>query len=503
MDKVDEKNVDVLFVPSTCEWVLSLPYQYTWNVKNTETWGTRRANGDRLIEQALNLKQPTIYDTVDKKSIFNKNETIAARAKQDVLKETFKNWVFDNPDRRRRLEKLYNEKFNRYRLRTYNGDYLQFPGMNSTIQLDTHQKNAVARIILSGTNVLLDHKVGAGKTFSMATSAMELKRLGIVNKSLFAVPNHLTEQWGKEFLRLYPNAKILVCTKKDFEKINRKRLIARIATNDWDAVIISHSQFGKIPVSKAIMEQYVNEEISHVEAAIKQIGKTFRYNRRVKNLERRRKKLEAQLQDIYCAEKKDDLVFFEELGVDQLFVDEADEFKNLGADTKLDRIAGISQDTSQKALDMFLKTRYINSLRGNKGIVFATGTPIANSMVEMYTMQKYLQYDRLDKCGLLQFDAWASTFGEVTASFEIAPDGSGYRLKQRFCKFFNLPELLQMYREFADVRTNENLKLDVPDLAGGKPTDVATTPTADLKAFIGDLVQRSEDIRRKKVKPCD
>lgn len=501
MNDNEKGNVEVKYLPSTSEWVCSIGSRYKYSTINTNTWGTWRCPGERLIEQALNLRQPTVYDTVDKHQVLNKDETVAARAKQDVIKEAFKSWVFDEPQRRRILETLYNQKFNRYRLRTYNGDYLQLPGMNTAIQLNKHQKDAVARIILSGKNTLLDHVVGSGKTFICATACMELRRLGVVNKNLIVVPNHLTEQWGKEFLRLYPSAKILVCTKKDFQKINRKRLIARIATNDWDAVIISHSMFGKIPVSKAIMEQYINEEIRQIEESIQQLGKTYRFSRRVKDLERKRKKLEAQLQDTYNAEKKDDTVYFEELGVDQLFVDEADEFKNLGVSTKLNRIAGISENTSQKALDMFLKTRYINRLRGEKGVVFATGTPIANSMVELYTMQRYLQYERLEQAGLLQFDSWASTFGEIVSAMEIAPDGSGYRIKQRFCRFFNLPELITMYRDIADVQTKDMLNLPCPELEGGKPTDEATEPTMQLKDYITDLVDRSEEIRNRRVSP--
>ncbi len=503
MNSSEKKDVEVKYLQATSEWVCSIGNRYRYATINTNTWGTWRCPGDKLIEQALNLRQPTVYDTVNQQQVFNKNETVMARAKQDIIKDAFKSWIFDDPQRRCSLQDLYNQKFNRYRLRTYDGDYLQFPGMNNAIQLNKHQRDAVARTILSGNNTLLDHYVGSGKTFIVATSCMELRRLGIVNKNLIVVPNHLTEEWGKEFLRLYPTAKVLVCTKKDFEKINRKRLIARIATNDWDAVIISHSMFGKIPVSKPIMEQYINEEIRQVEESLKQLDSTYRFSRRVKELERRRKKLEAQLQDSYNAEKKDDVVYFEELGVDQLFVDEADEFKNLGCVTKLNRIAGISENTSQKALDMFLKTRYINRLRGEKGVVFATGTPIANSMVELYTMQRYLQYERLEKAGLIQFDSWASTFGETVSAMEIAPDGSGYRIKQRFCRFFNLPELITMYRDIADVQTKDMLKLPCPELEGGKPIDEATEPTIQLKDYIKELVDRSEDVRNHRVKPKD
>lgn len=503
MNSSEKGNIEVKYLDSTSEWVSSIGNGYRYQTINTNTWGTWRCPGDKLIEQALNLKQPTVYDTVNSQQVFNKNETVMARAKQDLIKEAFKGWVFDDQQRRKRLQDLYNQKFNRYRLRTYDGDYLQFPGMNTTIQLNKHQRDAVARIVLSGKNVILDHHVGSGKTFICATASMELRRLGIVNKSLIVVPNHLTEEWGKEFLRLYPTAKILVCTKKDFEKINRKRLIARIATSDWDAVIISHSMFGKIPVSKPIMEQYINEEIRQVDDSLKQLNKSYRFNRRVKDLERRRKKLQAQLEENYAAEKKDDLVCFEELGCDMLLIDEADEFKNLGVNTKLNRVAGISENTSQKALDMFLKTRYINRLRGDKGVVFATGTPIANSMVELYTMQRYLQYDRLEKAGLLQFDSWASTFGETVSAMEIAPDGSGYRIKQRFCRFFNLPELISMYREVADVQTKEMLNLPCPELEGGKQIDEATEPTVQLQDYIKELVDRSEEIRNHRVKPAD
>lgn len=496
-------TVSVAFSPEVGQWTVSV-----WDcnyVLNTQTWGTSRYHAVDLIETSLNLRQATVYDyDSDGKRIFNRDETVAARAKQDAIKEEFKKWIFDDPERRNRLCRIYNDKFNRIRLREYDGSKMVFPGMNAAIELMPHQKNAVARILYSGKACLLGHCVGSGKTFTSITAAMELRRLGIAKKPMFVVPNHLIEQWGAEFVRLYPTAKVLMATKKDFEKENRKRLFARIATGDWDGVIVAHSSFGKVPISDDFVKRNMEEQIDQLEEAIRNMDNSTHAGRRmVKRLETMKKKIEADYAELLNKEKKDDTISFEELGVDFLVVDEADLFKNLYVYTKMGNVAGISQTHSKRAFDMFMKTRYIMEQNNGRGVVFATGTPVSNSMVEIYTMQRYLQYDTLKKLGLDVFDNWASVYGEIVSAMEIAPDGSGYKVRTRFAKFHNLPELLTIFGEIADIKTADMLNLPRPALKGGKPIIVKCEATEELKQFVKKLVERAEAIHNGTVKPSE
>ena len=500
-----ESFVHVRYASAIATWKVNLT-SGKYNILATATWGTSRANAIDIIEDSLNLRQITVYDYDEEGNRhLNREETIAARLKQDAVKEEFKKWIFDDSERRGRLVKIYNEKFNCIKLREFNGNFLTLPGMTNSIILDNHQKDAIARILFSGNSVLLDHVVGAGKTYTMIASAMELKRLGIAKKPIFVVPNHLIEQWGSEFVKLYPNAKVLMAVKEDFEKQNRKRLFSRIATGDWDAVIIAHSSFGKMPISNEWTAQFIQMQFDMLDAAIKEVsaGKDSASTRMVKQLEKSRKKLEEKMQRLLDGESKDNTVTFEELGVDYINVDEADLFKNLFIYTKMGNVAGISTSQSKRAFDMFIKTQYIYRMNNRRGIVFATGTPISNSMAEMYTMQRYLAIDRLEELGLDSFDSWASTFGEIVSSLELSPDGSGYRIKQRFCKFYNLPELLTLYREFADVKTDEDLNLPKPKLMGGKSQIIAVEATEDLKRKTDELVARSEAIHNGSVKPWE
>lgn len=496
-------DITVKYSNTIALWTVDCLYGYS--VENNKTWGTSRISAVKIIEQTLNMKQVTIYDyDSNNKRLLNKKETIAARAKQDAIKDAFKNWIYDDPERRKRLVDYYNDKFNNIRLRTFDGSHLTFPEMTSQITLMDHQKNGIARIMYSEGNTLLGHAVGFGKTFQMIASAIEQKRLGLVKKSMFVVPNHITEQWGAEFIRLYPNANILVATKKDFEKKNRKKLFSRIATGDWDAVIIGHSSFGKIPISNDFMQEFVQEQIEEIKLSIEDAQKsTGRYGggyRLIKQLEKTKKALEEQFNELSEQSGKDDTLTFEELGIDNLLIDEAQYFKNLYIFTKMGNVAGITQSQSKKAFDLFVKTQYISKIRGGKGVVFATGTPISNSMVELYTMQRYLQIDKLKELGLIHFDAWSAAFGEIVSAMEIAPDGSGYRIKQRFNKFTNLPELLTMFRQVADIQTKGMVNLPVPKEIRHT---IVSQPTAELKDFIDLLVARSEDIRNNRVNPKD
>lgn len=501
-----QEKLIIAYVPQTADWVLQragLQMRYG-DVKNTSTWGTNRADALELIKLSLNLKQITIFDKdPDDKPVFNYKETAAAREKQDAIKEEFKTWIFKDPQRAETLVKMYNEKFNSIRLREYDGQHLTFPGMSAGIDLKPHQRSAVARILYGG-NALLAHAVGAGKTFEMVAAGMELKRLGLAQKPLYVVPNHLTEQWAGEFLRLYPNANILVAGKKDFESKRRKRLMSRIATGEWDAVIIGHSSFGKIPVSKDLQERHIHEQIDEISDAIDRLKIEKTGSRTaVKRMEKMKKSLEDGLKKLLDDDKKDDTVTFEELGVDTLFIDESHEFKNLALFSKMTNVAGINNTRSQKASDMFVKTRYITDLNRGRGVIFATGTPISNSMAELYTVQRYLQMDRLREMGLEHFDAWASVFGETINSYEVAPDGSGFRTKTRFAKFYNLPELLTTFKEVADIQTARMLKLDVPKLKYNRFEIVAAEKSEELHDFIQELVERSEDIRTGRVKPTE
>lgn len=459
---------------------------YNSNIENTQIYGTKRITGIDLLEDTLNLKNTTIYDPdpkdpEGKKRIVNKKETILAREKQEALKERFKNWIFEDSERRDVVVNLYNKQFNRIKLREYDGSHLALPNMSNIITLKPHQKNAIARILYSKGNTLLAHCVGAGKTFEMVASCMELRRLGIARKPLIAVPNHLVEDWGKEFYKLYPNAKILVATKKDFQKDRRQRLVSKIATGDYDAVIMAHSSFEKIPVSRETQENFIRGEITQIEIALKSAKTDGGKNRTVLQLETAKKNAEKRLEELLNSKVKDDVINFEKLGVDYLFVDEAHNYKNLYTYTKMSNIAGVQHTRSQKATDMFMKTQYLLEKNNGKGVVFATGTPVSNSMSELYTMQRYLQPKTLEDMGLYSFDDWASTFGEVVSSFELAPDGSGYRVQERFSKFNNIPELMNMFREVADIQTPDMLKLPVPALKNNEYNVISSESTKDLK----------------------
>ena len=467
----------------------------------TETYGTRRANAYKILEDTLNLRDSRVYDTIEEdgkeKRVLNQNETTLAQQKQQAIKDAFAGWVWKDPQRRTLLVKRYNELFNSTRPREYDGSHIHFVGMNPEINLREHQRNAVAHV-LYGYNTLLAHEVGAGKSFEMAASAMELKRLGLCQKSLFVVPNHLTEQWASEFLRLYPNAKLLVTSKKDFEPANRKKFCARIATGDYDAVIIGHSQFEKIPLSAERQERLIQEQMDEIEEAIEeakaQVGEHFT----VKQLEKLRKSLKQKLEKLQGADRKDDVVTFEQLGVDRLFVDESQAFKNLYLYTKMRNVAGLSTSEAQKSSDMFGKCRYLDEITGGRGVIFATGTPLSNSMTEMYTLMRYLQYNTLQQKGLTHFDAWASTFGETTTAIELAPEGTGYRARTRFAKFFNLPELMAMFKEAADIKTSDQLNLPVPQ---AKFETVVVKPSEIQQDMVQALSERAAEVHSGSVDP--
>lgn len=467
------------------------------NVLTTATYGTSRINAYKILEETLNLKDVRIYDTkIDAEGneirVLNKKETMLATQKQDAIKEAFKDWIFRDQERREKLCRIYNERFNSIRPREYDGSHLTFPGMNPEIELRPHQKNAVAHQ-LYGDNVLLAHVVGSGKTYEMVAAAMESKRLGIAQKSLFVVPNHLTEQWGAEFLQLYPGANILVATKKDFEPANRKKFCARIAMGSYDAVIIGHSQFERIPLSEERQKKIIEEQIEELEAGIQQAKLEVDGSRfTVKQLEKTKKSLRRRLEKLENKEKKDDVVTFEELGVDRLYVDEAHYYKNAFLYTKMRNVAGIAQNEAQKSADMFNKCQYLDEITGEKGITFATGTPVSNSMTELYTMQRYLQYGKLNRMGLGHFDSWASTFGEVVTSIELAPEGTGYRAKSRFARFYNIPELMSMFKEIADIKTADQLELPVPE---AEYETVVLKPTEHQKEIVESLGERAEVIR--------
>ena len=459
--------IEVKFIPHTAQWVLTNKTKDRGNVKANSVYGTKCVNAYEIIEETLNLKDVRVYDYVvdehgNKKAVLNKKETTIAQGKQEQIKRAFEEWIWKDPERRERLCKLYNEKFNSIRPREYDGNHIKYYGMNPEIKLRKHQTDAVARIMYGG-NSLLAHVVGAGKTFTMVAAAQESKRLGLCNKSMFVVPNHLIEQWATEYLQLYPSANILVATKKDFETKNRKKFCARIATGDYDAVIIGHSQFEKIPVSVERQIRTIETEIQEIMVSMSELQYQRGERVTVKQLERAKKHLETKLEKLNDQTRKDDVVTFEELGVDRLFVDEAHFYKNLAAYSKMRNVAGISQTEAQKSSDLYMKCRYLDELTGGKGCVFATGTPISNTMVELYTMQKYLQYDELKERGLLHFDAWASTFGETVTAIELAPDGTGYRAKTRFAKFFNIPELMATFKQVADIQTADMLNLPTPE----------------------------------------
>ena len=498
-----KKDIQVRYSPATGEWNVSGKSRDSLNNSLAYvTYGTKRRNAYAIIEDSLNLRDTRIYDTVHNPDgttsrVFNAKETMLAQQKQEQIREAFKDWIWKDPARRADLCQKYNELYNAIRPRSYNGEHIRFSGMNPEISLRPHQRNAVARMLYGG-NSLLAHCVGAGKTFEIVAAAMESKRLGLAKKSLVVVPNHLTEQWGADFLRLYPGANVLVATKKDFEPANRKKFCSRIATGDYDAVVIGHSQFEKIPLSperqKAILQEQIDQVIDGIQEAKAQDGERYT----IKQLEKSRKNLETRMKKLNDQSRKDDVITFEELGVDKLFVDEAHGFKNLFLATKMRNVAGIGQSEAQKSSDMFAKCRYLDEITGGRGVVFATGTPVSNSMVELYTMMRYLQYDLLKSSGLEHFDSWAANFGETITALEMAPEGTGFRSKTRFAKFFNLPELMAMWREAADIQTADMLRLPVP--AAEKITEV-TTPSDFQRDLVADLGERAEAVRNREVEP--
>ena len=488
--------VKVRYSPYTAEWrVEGKTATGRGDIISSETYGTSRANAYKILEETLNLKDVRIYDTIEDadgkpKRVLNKRETMLAQQKQQVIKDAFANWVWQDPQRRIALVKQYNELFNSTRPREYDGSHIHFVGMNPEITLREHQRNAIAHVLYGG-NTLLAHEVGAGKTYEMAASAMEAKRLGLCQKSLFVVPNHLTEQWASEFLNLYPNAKLLVARRKDFETANRKKFCARIATGDYDAVIIGHSQFERIPLSFERQERIIQEQIYETLAAINELKVHAGENFSIKQMEKTRKTLETKLEKLRSDERKDDVITFEQLGVDRLFVDESHAFKNLFLTTKMRNVAGLSTSEAQKSSDMFGKCRYLDEITGGRGVVFATGTPVSNSMTELYTVMRYLQYSTLQQKKLTHFDCWASTFGETTTAIELAPEGTGYRARTRFAKFFNLPELMSMFKEVADIKTSDQLHLPVPE---AKFETVVAKPSDIQKKMVQELSKRAARI---------
>lgn len=508
--KIDEleyrrNDMTIKYNAYLSKWIIENK-PYMTNIEMNEIFGTKRINAIDLLEDTLNLKNTTIYDPdptdpEEKRRIVNKKETMLAREKQEAIKESFSGWIYDDIERRNNLVDIYNRKFNRIKLREYDGSNLFLPNMNNTIKLRPHQKNAIARILYSKDNSLLAHCVGAGKTFEMIAGCMELRRLGIAKKPLIVVPNHLVEDWGKEFYKLYPSARILVATKKDFQKDRRQRLVSRIATGDYDAIIMAQSSFERIPVSQETQETFIEKELEQVTMALENARKEDNSSKSVKQLETAKRNIEKRQNDLLNAKTKDNVINFESLGVDYLFVDEADMYKNLYLYTKMNNIAGVQHTRSQRASDMFMKIQYVTEKNNGKGVVFATGTPVSNSMTELYTMQRYLQPKTLEELGLTNFDDWASTFGEVVSNFELSPDGSGYRIKERFSRFYNIPELMNIFRQVADIQTPEMLNLPRPSLMNGEPTIISSEPTMELKELISTLAKRSEAIKEGNVDP--
>ena len=498
----EQRRIHVNYAPQTAEWSIDGKSLLSENVNNHMKYGTRRAPALKILEDTLNLRDTRVYDVVQdengrEKRELNQKETTIAQQKQQAIKDAFHDWVWKDPTRRHELVTRYNELFNSTRPREYDGSHIVFDGMNPEITLREHQRTAIAHVLYGG-NTLLAHQVGAGKTFEMVAAAMESKRLGLCQKSMFVVPNHLTEQWASEFLRLYPSANILVTTKKDFEKAKRKQFCARIATGDYDAVIIGHSQFEKIPISQERQKRLLREQIDEIAAGIEEMERENGERFTIKRMEATRKSLEARLEKLKADEKKDDVVTFEELGVDRLFVDEAHAFKNGFLATKMRNVAGIATSESQKSTDMFLKCRYMDELTGGRGVIFATGTPVSNSMTELYTMQRYLQYGTLEKMGLIHFDAWASTFGETVTAIELAPEGTGYRARTRFAKFFNLPELMAMFKEVADIKTADQLHLPVPN---AHYETMAVKPSVYQEEMVEALSERASKVHSGAVDP--
>ena len=500
---LDRNVVGVQYSDVTGQWNIKGKNADYGNSLVNMTYGTSRRNAYTILEDSLNLKDSRVYDTIEEdgkeKRVLNKKETTIASQKQEAIRGAFKDWVFRDPERRQVLVAKYNQLFNSTRPREYDGSHLKFPGMTPDIELKPHQKNAVAHV-LYGDNTLLAHCVGAGKTFEMTAAAMESKRLGLCQKSLFVVPNHLTEQWASDFLRLYPGANILAATKKDFEPANRKKFCSRIATGDYDAVIIGHSQFEKIPLSQERQVAIIERQIDEIELAIAQAKADNGERYTIKQMEKSRKSLLTRLEKLNDASRKDNVVTFEQLGVDRLFVDESHNYKNLFLYTKMRNVAGIAQSEAQKSSDMFAKCQYLDELTGGKGVTFATGTPISNSMTELYTNMRYLQYGTLQKLGLGHFDSWASSFGETQTAIELAPEGTGYRAKTRFAKFFNLPELIALFKESADIQTPDMLNLPVPE---AEYENVVLKPSEYQKDMVASLAERAEAVRDRQVQPYE
>ena len=496
----NRRHIQINFSPVTSEWQVSGKSSISRaDVAAYMTYGTQRASAYRILEDTLNLRDVRIYDTLEDNSrVLNQKETMLAQQKQQAIKDAFQNWIWQDPQRRQTLEERYNILFNSTRPREYNGSHVVFGGMNPAITLRDHQKNAIAHVLYGG-NTLLAHEVGAGKTFEMVAAAMESKRLGLCQKPLFVVPNHLTEQWASEFLRLYPSAKVLVTTKKDFETHNRKKFCGRIATGDYDAIIMGHSQFEKIPISRERQERLLQDQINEIEDALAEMknsrGETFS----IKQMEKTRKSLQARLEKLTDTARKDDVVTFEQLGVDRLFVDESQAYKNLFLYTKMRNVAGLSTSEAQRSSDMFMKCQYMDELTGGRGVVFASGTPVSNSMTELYTVMRYLQYDTLKEKGMIHFDAWAATFGETTTSIELAPEGTGYRARTRFAKFFNLPELMNIFKEVADIKTADQLHLPVPE---AKIETVVVQPSQYQQDLVKDLSDRASVVHSGSVDPA-
>lgn len=498
-----QRNIEVNYTPFTAEWQITGKSSVSQNnVAAYTTYGTSRANAYKILEDSLNLRDVRIYDTVEdadgkERRMLNAKETTLAVQKQQAIRDAFKDWIWKDPERRQTLVRQYNEEMNSTRPREYDGSHIVFGGMNPSITLREHQLNAIAHVMYGG-NTLLAHEVGAGKTFEMVAAAMESKRLGLCQKSLFVVPNHLTEQWASEFLRLYPSANILVTTKKDFETHNRKKFCARIATGDYDAIIMGHSQFERIPISRERQERLLYEQIDEITEGIAEVQASGGERFTVKQLERTRKSLEARLEKLQAESRKDDVVTFEQLGVDRLFVDEAHNYKNLFLYTKMRNVAGLSTSDAQKSSDMFAKCRYMDEITGNRGVIFATGTPVSNSMTELYTMQRYLQYDRLQELNMTHFDCWASRFGETVTALELAPEGTGYRARTRFSKFFNLPELMNLFKEVADIKTADQLNLPTPEV---EYHNIVAQPTEHQQEMVKALSERASEVHRGSVNP--
>ena len=498
-----QRNIEVNYTPFTAEWQITGKSSVSQNnVAAYTTYGTSRANAYKILEDSLNLRDVRIYDTVEdadgrERRVLNAKETTLAAQKQQAIRDAFKDWIWKDPERRQTLVRQYNEEMNSTRPREYDGSHITFGGMNPAITLREHQKSAIAHVLYGG-NTLLAHEVGAGKTFEMVAASMEAKRLGLCQKSLFVVPNHLTEQWASEFLRLYPSANILVTTKKDFETHNRKKFCARIATGDYDAIIMGHSQFEKIPISRERQERLLYEQIDEITEGIAEVQASGGERFTVKQLERTRKSLEARLEKLQAEGRKDDVVTFEQLGVDRLFVDEAHNYKNLFLYTKMRNVAGLSTSDAQKSSDMFAKCRYMDEITGNRGVIFATGTPVSNSMTELYTMQRYLQYDRLQELNMTHFDCWASRFGETVTALELAPEGTGYRARTRFSKFFNLPELMNLFKEVADIKTADQLNLPTPEV---EYHNIVAQPTEHQQEMVKALSERASEVHRGSVDP--